>query len=61
MTIKIKTITKQDATKILPNGGEFVLLSGVKKINFSSLPRDVQQAISIYLGNGLSEVIVRKL
>jgi len=60
MTIKIKTVTKQDTAKILSNGSEYVLLSGVKKTNFSSLPRDVQQAINIYIGNGTAEVIVRK-
>ena len=58
--IKIRTITKQDAVKTFPNGGEFVLLSGVKKTNFSSLPRDVQQAINIYVGNGTPDIIVRK-
>ena len=58
--MEIKTITKQQATSSLPMNGEFVLIKGVKKTNWKSLPKDIQKVIDIYIGNGSAEVILRK-
>ena len=58
--MEIKTITKQQATSLLPGSGEVVLIKGVKKTNWKSLPREIQQRIDIYIGNGSANIIVIK-
>ena len=58
--MEIKTLTTQQAKSILPMNTEVVLLKGVKKTNWKSLPKDIQKVIDIYIGNGSADIILRK-
>jgi len=62
------SLNRSDATKSVSNArvngrpcDEFIELSGIKKPNIKSLPRDMQKEVEEFIGMRGATILIRKL